>query len=159
MLASLIAPLSRRRFGPALAALLERAYVERDVFYRGRALIIEATIAYSRLTLLTRARFRSRWEQWRRGCSQRCRIAEGDATLPSAHIRNRGHRWHSNNAGISMVDAGKLLGHSDASMVAKRYGHAVQANMTRGVALTDAMIAQTAPDNVTWLPPARIGDR
>jgi hypothetical protein len=34
------------------------------------------------------------------------------------------------------------------------YGHAVQANLTRGIALADAMIGPqpTPPDNVTRLP-------
>ena len=56
--------------------------------------------------------------------------------------------------GISMADAAKIAGHSNATQIARIYGHAVQANLTRGIALADALIGArpVPPDNVTRLP-------
>jgi hypothetical protein len=43
--------------------------------------------------------------------------------------------------GVSVVDAAKIAGHARPSVTSDVYAHAVQANLTRGADLADALIA------------------
>jgi len=47
--------------------------------------------------------------------------------------------------GISVVDASKIAGHARPSVTSDVYAHAVQANLTRGAVLADALIAPVQP--------------
>jgi integrase len=64
-------------------------------------------------------------------------------TAISAMIAGDGAR-----PGISVVEAARLAGHHDPGVTAKVYAHAVQANLQRGIALADDLIAPEPVANV-----------
>ena len=142
--------------GPALASALERAYLERESTYRQFNMTVETDDCVFAADLIDArkvpksmgsmsarfnrvrdaARLKKVTPHWLRHSALTAAIA-GNASTP----------------GISMADAAALAGHSNASMIARVYGHAIRENVTRGVALADALIGtQPTPHNVTLLP-------
>jgi integrase len=75
--------------------------------------------------------------------------------IPNSVVPHSGRHTVGTTAapGIGIVDTAALLGDTPAT-VAKLYGHAVEANIARGVAIMDAMLGPRPeqPANVVELP-------
>jgi integrase len=142
---------------PNLAASLQRAYVARQVDLQALGLTLEPGDCVFPADLIDARGAPKVPLAFRRKFRSACRLA-GLSDDVSAHwlrhtVATTALAGTENSPGISIVDAADLLGNSPA-MIAKVYGHAVGANLARGVALADAFLGpRTEPAaNVVELP-------
>ncbi|HEY5082363.1 MAG TPA: site-specific integrase [Bauldia sp.] len=143
--------------GPTLAASLERAYLDRQATYQSLGLVVEPDDCIWPADLIDARKAPKSLAamQWR------FRGVRDSAGLPQASPHYLRHTaltaaiaGTATEPGISPADAARIAGHKNAMQIVRTYGHAVNANLVRGIGLADAMIgpAPVAPDNVRRLP-------